>query len=386
MDYPVNITTPTGKVLEAQSPTIRKFWERLLPAQNAELPCMQEWQAGKYQPTSFKDVHAQAHCTAGYLMRRGLRKGDHVGIIAHPGMRYHVMQIALQYLGAVNVTIPHNYFAEEIDRLAQRYHFKLLFVDSASQFLAYGEFKEMKEQLLGVVIGEDDVDALDPEKIVTYDRVVTLGKAAWREEANELKAMKAAMLPQDLCAILLEPEGKATNLKMEQWMQAVDQAEKALLSAQVKNILVCIAPDRLLWRAFGFAAVFNRVSWWIRPLQDLRGAGYLLIKPEMALLDPTGMRLLYDLLPELIDVAEKGRKAITLAMEVVRKRDDAKAAGKKDPIMNRLKYSTSNRKLYKRIRTKLGGKIAQLVIDKGLIDADARLLFEEASIKITQGA
>ncbi len=94
--------------------------------------------------------------------------------------------------------------------------------------------------------------------------------------------------------------------------------------------------------------------------------------------------MLYDLLPELIDVPEKGRKAITLAMEVVRKRDDAKAAGKKDPIMNRLKYSTSNRKLYKRIRNKLGGKICELVLDKGVVDADARLLFEEASIKITQ--
>lgn len=384
MDSPANITTPTGKVLEAQSPMIKKFWERLMPAQNAELPCLHEWQAGKYQPTSFKDVHAQAHCAAGYLMRRGLRKGDHVGVIAHPGMRYHVLQIALQFLGAINVTIPHNFSTEEIDQLAHRYHFRLLFVDSAAQFLAYGEFKEMKEQLLGVVIGEDDVDALDPEKIVTYDRVVTLGKAAWREEANELKAMKGAMLPQHLCAILLEPEGKATQVKMEQWMAAVDQAEKALLNTQAKNLLTSIAPDRLLWRAFGFAAIFNRVAWWIRPAQDLRGAGYTLIKPEMALLDPTGLRMLYDLLPELIDVPEKGRKAITLAMEVVRKRDDAKAAGKKDPIMNRLKYSTSNRKLYKRIRNKLGGKICELVLDKGVVDADARLLFEEASIKISQ--
>jgi long-subunit acyl-CoA synthetase (AMP-forming) len=384
MNYTVNSSTTIGKVLEAQSPTIKKFWDRLLPAQNAELPCIHEWKGGKYVPSSFKDVHAQAHCAAGYLMRKGLRKGDHVGIIAMPGVRYHVMQLALQFLGAINVTIPHNFTTEEIDRLGQRHHFKLLYVDSAAQFLAYGEFKEMKEQLHLVIIGEDEVDALEPEKIVTFDRVVTLGKSAWREEANELKALKAAVMPQDLYCILLEPEGKATNLKMEHWMQAVDQAEKSLLNAQVKSLLMCITPDRLLWRAYGFAAVSNRISWWVRPDQDLRGAGYAQIKPQMALLNPNGLRVLYDLLPEIIDVPEKGRKAIQAAMLVIRKRDDAKAAGKKEPLFNRIKYRTSNRRLYNRIRTKLGGKICELVCDKGLVDADARLLFEEASIKISQ--
>lgn len=376
--------TSSGMVLEAQSPTIKKFWERLLPAQNAELPCLQEWGNGKYHPSSFKDVHAQAHCVAGYLMRRGLKKGDHVGIIAKPGMRYHVLHIALQYLGAVNVTIPHNFSAEEIDKLALKHHFNLLFVDSAAQFLAYGEFKEMKEQLLCVIIGEDEVDALDPEKIVTMDRVVTLGKAAWREDANELKAMKAAVMPQDLYSILLEPEGKASNVKMEHWMSAVDNAEKSLLNAQVRSLLSTITPDRLLWRAYAFAAVSNRISWWIRPEQDLRGAMYSEIKPEMILLNPPGLLGLYEMLPTLIDTQEKGLKAIQAAQDVVRKREDAKASGKKDAFFNRIKYRTSNRKLYARIRTKLGGRICEIVCDKGIVDAVAKGLFEEAAIKITQ--
>jgi long-chain acyl-CoA synthetase len=371
-------------VLEAQSPTIKRFWDRLLPAQNAELPCLHEWGGGKYHPSSYKDVHAQAHCAAAYLMRRGLRKGDCVGLIGKPGMRYHVLNIALQFVGAVNVTIPHTFTATEIERLAHHHAFKLLFVDSAAQFLGYGEFKELKDGLLGVIIGEDEVDALEPEKIVTFDRVVTLGKSAWREEANELKAMKAAVMLEDLYGILLEPDGKASPLKMERWMEAVEQAEKSLLNAQVGGLISAISPDRLLWRAYGFAAVANRISWWIRPAQDLLGAAWLEIKPEMMLLDPTGLRGLYDLLPGMIDTPEKGRKAIQAAQEVVRKREDAKAAGKKDAFFNRIKYRTSNRKLYSRIRAKLGGRIKELILDKGVIDADARVLFEEANVKITQ--
>lgn len=384
MNYVVNSTVSNVRVLEAQSPTIKRFWERMLPAQNSELPCLHQWQEGKYHPTSYKDVHAQAQCVAGYLMRRGLQHGDHVGLMGQPGLRYHVMNLALQYLGAVNVTIPQGFTTEQIDALGRRYRFRLLFVDSATQFLALGEFPDMKEQLLCVVIGEDEVDALDPDKIVTYDRVVTLGKSAWREEANELKARKNAVLTQDIYSILLDEEGKTQNVRMEQWMAAVDQAEKSLLSSQVKNLLSTLTPDRLLWRAYGFAAISNQVPWWIHPSQHLQDSGFLHVKPEMILTDPVGVRNLYDMLPALIDQPEKGRRAIVLALEVVRKRDEANSAGKKDPLMNRFKYSTSNRKLYKRIRAKLGGRVTDLICDKGVIDADHGVLLREVGIKIAQ--
>jgi hypothetical protein len=237
-------------VLEAQSPTIRLFLEGLMPAQNSEQPCLHLWQGGTYIASSFKDIHAQAHCTAGYLMRKGIQKGDHVGIIASAGLRYHVLNLALQFLGAVNVTIPETFSAAEVEALDRKFDFRLLFVDSVAHFLALGEFPTMKDHLVSVVIGEDEVDALAPEKIVTFDRVVTLGKAAWREDAQQLKDMKAALLPQDLYAILVEPNGKTSRLTIEHWMEAVFEAEKALEVAGAKAMITLLSPDRLIQRAY----------------------------------------------------------------------------------------------------------------------------------------
>ena len=370
-------------VLEAQSPTIIRFWEALLPTQQSEQPSLQLWQGQGYQPTSFKDVHAQAHCVAGYLMRRGIGKGDHIGIVAKPGLRYHVFHIALQYLGIVNVTFPPGFSSREIEQMAFRYNFKMLYVDSAAEFLALGEFKDLKAGLQGVIIGEDDVDALEPDKIVTFDRVVTIGKSAWREEANQLRALKAAVELKSIYSILVEANGKTTPVSMEKWMQAVDFAEKQLVASGSKSLLSTMNPDRLIWRSYGFAAVRKQVLWWIREGNDFKAAKLIDVKPKTILLDPSGLRQLYDLLPELIDVPEKGRKAIQLAMEVVRKRDLAKAEGKKDKLMNRIKYRMSNRKVYGRIRTKLGGSLAVLVCDLGLVDPDARLLLEECGFRIT---
>jgi long-subunit acyl-CoA synthetase (AMP-forming) len=371
-------------VLEAQSPTIIRFWESLMPSQQAEQPCLQLWHKNAYQPTSFKDVHAQAHCVAGYLMRRGLVKGDHIGIIAKPGLRYHVLHIALQYLGVVNVTFPPGYATDDVIQAAFKYDFKMLFVEHADQFLAHQEFKDLKAGLQGVIIGEDDVDALEPDKIVTFDRVVTLGKSAWREEANTLKAMKAAMTPQSLYSILVEENGTMTPVTMEKWMHAVHEADRQLQLSQSKTILSTLGPDRLLWRSYGFAAIHKRVLWSIREDNDFKNLGFATIKPHAMLLQPEALRALYDTLPSLIDTQEKGQAAIKAAMDVVQKRNEALAAGKKDKFMNRIRYKTANRKLYARIKTKLGGNMIEWICDQGQVDPTARLLLEECGFKIVQ--
>jgi long-subunit acyl-CoA synthetase (AMP-forming) len=317
-------------------------------------------------------------------MRRGLVKGDHIGIVARPGLRYHVLHIALQYLGVVNVTFPTTATADEIEQLAFRYNFKMLFVESAAHFLHLGEFKDLKAGLQGVIIGEDDVDALEPEKIVTFDRVVTIGKSAWREDINSIKAMKAAVDLKSIYAVLVDANGKTTPITVEKWMQSVEAAEKKLSESASLSLLTTMNPDRLLWRSYSFAAVRKQVLLWIREGNDFKAAAFADVKPQTILLDPAGLRTLYDLLPTLVDVPEKGRKAIQLAMEVVRKRDLAQAEGKKDKVMNRVKYRFSNRKLYNRIKTKLGGALVEFVCDQGLVDADARLLLEECGFKITQ--
>lgn len=361
-----------------------RFWEGLLPAANSEQPCMQLWSSTGYQPTSYKDVHAQAHCVAGHLMRLGLAKGDHFGILSKPGLRYHVLNIALQYLGVINVTMPPDFKTEEVEQMAFKYNFKLLFVDTIAQFQAHNEFKDLKPGLLGIVIGEDEVDALAPDKIVTFESVVNLGKSAWREETARIKAMKSAVVPQSIYGILVEPNGKTTTISMEKWMQAVYDAEKQLTLVEAKAILSTLTPDRLLWRSFGFAAIRKQSVWWVREGHDFKNAALALVMPQAILLDPSGLRTLYDMLPEIIDTPEKGRKAVDAAMEVVRKRDLAIAQGTKDKFMNRFRYRTSNRRLYGRIKTKLGGALATFVCDQGLVDPQARILLEECGFKIQQ--
>ena len=371
-------------VLEAPSTAIKLFWESLLPVQNSEQACMNVYRGQEYNPVSFKDVHAQVHCTAGYLMRRGIEKGDHVALMAGPGLRYHVLNLALQYLGAINVTLPLNLPTADVERLIDKFNCKMLFVDEVAQFVAHQEFKARKSQLLLVVIGEDEVEMLDPDKIVTFDRVVTLGKAAWREDIEQLKAMKDAMQAKDLCSVLVTQDGKTQNLSMQAWMDAVESATNNLLKYKAKSVLNLLNPDRLQQRAYCFAAIQKGVLFWSRKAESKEKVAFKNIQPEILLLYPETMQILFQKLPVYLEQEEKGQKAIDLALEVIGKKQAAAAQSKKDPILNRLKYKTHNKKLYKRIRAKLGGKVAELFIDEGQMDANAKTLFEECGIVVRQ--
>lgn len=371
-------------VLEAETPTIILFWDSLLPAQNSEQACMNVYINKKYFPVSYKDIHAQAHCAAGYLMRKGIRKGDHIGLIAGPGLRYHVLNLALQFLGAINVTIPKSAKTSDIEALARQYRFKMIFVDEVAEFQAHNQFMNLKAELEIVAIGEDEVENLDPEKIVTYDRIVTLGKAAWREDLELLKAMKAAMSPSDICSLLLFEDGSLKKLNMQQWMAAVDTAKSSLEKVNAKSILNLLDPDRLLQRAYCFAAIQKRVMWWSRCASSEEKLSFSTIKPELMVMYPSSLKVLFEKLPIYLERGDKSKKAIEVAMEVIGKRNAAANEKKKDPILNRLKYKTHNKKLYKRIKSKLGGNLAELVLDRGLIDPSSRTMFEECGIRIHQ--
>ena len=338
----------------------------------------------KYHPVSFKDVHAQVHCAAGYLMRKGLRKGDHVGLLSGPGLRYHVLNLALQYIGAVNVTLPIDMETAQVEALSKQFNFKMLFVDEVEQFIAHGEFKDMKEQLLLVTIGEDEVDTLDPDKIITYDILVTLGKAAWREDIEELKASKAALLPKDLYSILVEDNGKSQKVSMQKWMDTVQAAKEKLAKVEAKSVLNLLNPDRLQQRAYCFAAIQKGILFWSRKANSTEKVAFSNIQPELVLLYPVSMKTLFTKLPIYLEQEEKGQKAIDTALEVIGKKKAAAAEKKKDPILNRIKYRTHNKKLYKRIKAKLGGRIVEMFLDDGPLDADSKTIFEESGIRISQ--
>ena len=350
---------------------VQEFWKGFMPVGTAQNPIVHYRSPNAWASITFKDLHAQAHCAAAFLMSKGLRKGDHVAILSRQTPDYIVLDIALQFLGAVNVTLAEDITQQELHRLAGEYQFQFVYYADPAAFLAHGQLPELKADLRGVIIASDEVDSLDPENIVTFDRVVNLGKAEWREGVAALNAMKAAVQPNDPYA-RVHPQGDGSQaskaIRFSDLLAATAAAEKRYAESEAKLVLSLLDPIHMLQRSHGtFAALRLQIPFYLLPQAALTQAMLAELRPSAIVTTPEGVQHLYQELPTYLGDAEAADKAFEKARTVVAKRDEALSQNKKNPFFNGMRYRFGNQKLYRRIHTKLGGQLQFLISDKILL-------------------
>lgn len=366
---------------------VQDFWKGFLPGNNAQEPIVWHRKRDRWASISYKDLHAQAHCAAAYLMTKGLRKGDYVAILSAPTIDYLVLDIALQFLGAINVSLPADLSHADMEQQLNAHTFQFVYYGSPDSFKAHDQLCTHKEALQGVLIASEEVDDLDPDKIVTFDRVVNLGKAAWRENTAALNAAKDSVTEQDAYTILhpspLSGESQSITLRYRDLLAAVSTAEQQYQDSKTRLILNLLSPPRLQQRSHGmFAALRLQIPFYILPSANFSPATLSELSPHVLITDPAGLQKLYQDLPELLGGGSSAQKALQKALTVVQKRDEALSQGKKNPFLNRMRYRMGNKKLYRRVRAQMGGKVQFLWVDKGTIAPEVQAFFDECELKI----
>ncbi|MEM6268039.1 MAG: AMP-binding protein [Bacteroidota bacterium] len=343
---------------------VQEFWQGFLPTGEAQNPILWHQRRGTWRSLSYKDLNAQAHCAAAFLMARGLKKGDAVGLVARQSVDYVVLDLALQFLGAVNVTLPSDLPLDALHRLCDAYHFRFVHYSDVAAFQQHGQLEILKPRLHTVLISGEDVDELDAEKVVTFDRVVELGKIDWREQSRELTAMKRAVTPEDIYAVsprIGDPEA-ARPVTFGQMLAAVNHSETIFQEQSVRVAFLATAPQQQHSRTHGiFPAVRRQAACYLLPEHDLQPDFFRELHPHALITDTVHAEQLYQALPEFLGGGPVSEKAIAKAHEILDRRDQALAEGKKDPFMNRVRFRTGNKKLYRKVISALGGQFNTLI-------------------------
>ncbi|MEM7038136.1 MAG: AMP-binding protein [Bacteroidota bacterium] len=365
--------------------TVQDSWDNLLPSENAEAAALFYLHRGSFKGISYKDLHAQAHCAAGWFMRQGLQKGDRVGVLTGLSPEHLVLDLAFQYLGAVQILIPDHLSRTRVADLAKAENIRFLYVHTGTQLEHHNQFLSLKPQLHSLIINTNDADAnmeaIDPEKVVTFDRVVTHGKAAWREDVAELEEMKKAVGSQDIFVVLADEHGngKGKAFKFQDLLGKIKQASDNMQAPKEAPAIIQLPTHRLLQRSHLLAALAQRRNVYLCAQPEAED--FSSVQPSYLLLEADELHTLYTRLPSYLGKPEAEAKKIAAAHTVLDKRDEAAAQGKKNPFMNGLRYKTGNKKLYGRIRTKLGGRLAGFIAQPGHPDPQARRLFDECGFQ-----
>lgn len=379
------------KVSDNATTELEKFWEALIPMHHGEKPCLYRHGRVEGAMMSYKDLYAHGHCAAAYLMVQGLQHGDTVVILSGHTADYLILDLGLQYLGAINITLPVDIAPDTLFRICERYEARFVFVPDAQTLLRYQELGPIKAQLSAILVGNDDLEGLESSKLIAFDRLVAIGKTAWRESAVQLRYRMQSVRPSDLYALIVPEEGPEGDFEPMSFMALIENiqdAEQAFTKANAKALVSILPPFRALHRSYGsYGAMKARTPIWIYPPESLTPEFFASVQPTVFTADPAHIRLLYDLLPMLIgkdaNAAKAAAKAIQKAHEVISKKREAESQGKPNPFLNKIRYSFRNRKIYAKSRNALGTQLRLIICDGDGLDREANVFFTECGITIS---
>jgi len=346
--------------------TIQDFWRALLPAARADQPCVYTRYRERFRPCSYKELNAQAHCAASYLMDQGLLKGQKVGLFTPPHLSAMVLDLALQYVGAIGVHLPGTLSTQEVEHIAQRENFQFLFVGDHATYLEHQEFAGLKPQLKGILLETEDAEGLSPESLITFDIVVLRGKSVWREQMEVVNDMKSAVKSSDIYALFPKSPDTPTDYRTVTFQQVLNdlgQAREQIAEQKSTNVVATTPEERYLHHIYGsFAPIAAGSPLYLISPENLSAEIAGDIKPSRLVGTPHDIEKMYQRLPEHF-LGKPAQADLDKAQALIDIREEAAEAGKKPPFMKNMKYKTHNLRLYKQVRKKLGGQLHAIVCD-----------------------
>lgn len=350
------------------------FWGKLLPRERADQPCLYFDKGSRTHSCSYKDLNAQAHCVAGFLMEQGLQPGEVVAMITPASLDQLVFDLALQFLGASSMYLPEDLQPDTLANLFDQHKFRFMLVGSHEIYLKYGQFEELKPQLNRIFLSTDDGEGLSAVKLMTFDILVLRGKVIWREQSRELNSRKQAVQGNQVYShVPVSPE-QPLNFEKVSFSRFLKRMESPLPAGPVTSL---VPPAHLLQRTlggFGPLAAGNPLH--LSSPEELNAAYLAKTNPSVLVMTTPDLEAAVAELPGRF-LEEKSAPQITLANELLDLRDQLAGESKKLPFMKRMKFNSNNKKLYKKIRTALGGKLQAIHFDhQALSPVTSRLLDE----------
>jgi long-chain acyl-CoA synthetase len=155
-----------------------------------------------YKTITWDQVYEDAHTLAAYMIKHGIEAGDRVAILSENRYEWAVVDLAMQLIGAINVSLYTSLPPKQCEYILKNSEAEMFFVSTGIQLKKAREVFDNCEDLNRVI-------AFDEPNISSYldDAFVSLFDDAMAEGAGELPKVKDEI---DRRSKAIEPEDLAT--------------------------------------------------------------------------------------------------------------------------------------------------------------------------------
>lgn len=346
-------------------------------------------ESGKWIDYTYRDLLAYIDCLTGWLMSRGLQKGDRVALILENSPEFYCIDQSLQKLGIINVSIYPTLTADETAFILNDSGARILFVGNSFLLKKFKKVEDKCPTVEMVVSFPEDVETGD--KLITYRQVLEQGRglhAAWSEQIES----RFKEVGHDDVATLIYTSGTTGVPK-----GAMLTHYNFLSNCYDANDLVPdITKDDKFLSFLPLSHVFERMAYY---LTTYLGSSVAFaenidkVAQNIAEVKPTLMAAVPRLLERVHDrVMKSGTEAggvkakiflwaLGVGEKARHRRDEGKSRG---PILS-AQYALADKLVFSKIKEKMGGRLKLFVSGGGALPPHVGEFFANLGIQVQEG-
>lgn len=346
-------------------------------------------ESGKWVDYTYRDLLAYIDCLTGWLMSRGLQKGDRVALILENSPEFYCIDQSLQKLGIINVSIYPTLTAEETAFILNDSEARILFVGNPFLLKKFKKVEDKCPTVEVVVSFPEDVETGD--KLITYKQVLEQGRVlhpSWNEQIEA----RFKEVGHDDVATLIYTSGTTGVPK-----GAMLTHYNFLSNCYDANDLVPdITKDDKFLSFLPLSHVFERMAYY---LTTYLGSSVAFaenidkVAQNIAEVKPTLMAAVPRLLERVHDRVMKsgteagGMKAkiFLWALGVGEKARHRRDEGKSKGLVLSAQYALANKLVFSKIKEKMGGRLKLFVSGGGALPPHVGEFFANLGIQVQEG-
>jgi long-chain acyl-CoA synthetase len=316
----------------------------------------------------------------------GIRKGDHVAVLAESGPMWTITDYAILSNGAVNVPIYPTQPIHQVEYILRESEPKLLFVSNSRQLKrvesALKKFPDLR------IIPFQPVS--NGENVIDYSTLEESGARILAERPEAFDLISSDVYPSNLASIIYtsgttgEPKGVMLT------------HSNITFNALAAGTFLEIESGGRMLSFLPLSHIFERMVLYLclnRGVQINYAGGIETVASDIKEVQPTLMSTVPRLLEKIYARMQKNasdsgkvkKKIFNWSLNVARRSAELMTMGKPLPPILEFKRSTADELVFSKIREGVGGHIKRMVSGGAALPPDLALIFLGAGVPVLQG-
>ena len=342
---------------------------------------------GNYEPVYWDQVEDDVQSMAAYLIEHGVKHGDRVGILSENRYEWAIVDLAIQLIGAINVSLYSTLPSSQCEYILKDSDTKIFFVSSGIQLKKAIEVFDNCPNLVQII-------AFDEPKVKTYlekkyvslfQDVLIEGAKLYPKHTETILKSSKAVVPEDI-ATLIYTSGTTGNpkgamLSHNNIVSNVKAATQHIYWDDKDRSLSFLPLCHSFERTAGyFAIIACGAEIYYAESVDTVSKNMPEVKPTIMVSVPRLFEKIYNLIIKSVEEGSDTKKAIfNWAVEVGRKYSE----GKRGFVA--IQKILADRLVFDKLKQRTGGEIRLFISGGAALPPDIDLFFRCAGLTILQG-